>query len=114
MTFAGGYLYSMLARDKNVTVKDIAGPLAVAIVIGVLASRARYGRHISPSRQIVAAVILPVVAFCTFFVTYLVISTFRIEHKPIVDLAVFVLAFIPVIVIVRWSVHLLCGLKKPS
>jgi hypothetical protein len=42
LTFAGGYFYSILSRNENVTVKYVASPVAVATLLGVLSSRARH------------------------------------------------------------------------
>jgi hypothetical protein len=115
ITFAGGYFYSVLSKNENVTVRYVAGALAVATLVGVLSSRARHGRHISTLQTIITVAVTPFIAFCTFIVTYFIISMFDIEHHtPAVDVSIFALAFTPVLIIVRWSVHLLCGLKKPS
>jgi ABC-type amino acid transport system permease subunit len=83
-----------LSKNENVTVKYGAGPLAVATLVGVLSSHARHGRYISSLQTIITVAVTPLIAFCTFIVTYFIISMLDIgHHTPAVDVSVFAFNF---------------------
>jgi hypothetical protein len=124
--FASGYFIqsSMYSKDphaEDVTSTDlfwlkfVAGPLAISTLLGVLSSRARHARNISPGQTAITVAIVPFVAFCTFLAAYLIFLSFHSGHytSRFINI-VFALAYCSVAIIVRWSVHLFCGLKKPS
>lgn len=123
VTFAVGYFVQKAIYSKN---EDLAGahqfwfeyvacPLAVSTLLGVLCSRAGQGQQISPLQIFTTLAVTPLVALWTFLVSYFIISVFYNGHyTPSVALSTLALAFVPVVLIVRWSVHLFCGLKKPS
>jgi hypothetical protein len=123
LTFAVGYFVQNAIYSKN---EDVAGahlfwfeyvacPLAASTLLGVLRSRAGHGRQISPLQMFTTLTVTPLVALWTFLVSYFIISVFYNGHYTrAVALSTLALAFVPVVIIVRWSVHLFCGLKKPS
>src|SRR5258708_22710417 len=73
VTFAGGHFYSILTKNENLSVRYVAGPVAVATLLGVLSSRATYCRHIPPLQTIITVAITPFVAFFTFIATLFII-----------------------------------------
>jgi hypothetical protein len=122
VTFAVGYFIqnSIYSKNENVTgahlfwLKYVAGPLAVSTLLGVLCSRARHCRNIPALQRIITVAVTPFVPFCTFLAAYLVITVFYNGHyTPAVVFSIFALAFGTVVIMVRWSVHLCCGLRKP-
>ena len=123
VAFAIGYFVqnSILSKKENVAgvplfwLKYVATPLAVATLLGVLSSRARHGRHISPVQTIITVAVTPFVALCSFLAAYLILLAFHSGHyTPAFINLVFALGFGTVAIIVRWSVHCFCGLKKSS
>ncbi len=123
VSFAIGYSVQKLRESKNEDatyallfwLKFVAGPLAIATLLGVLSSRARYCRNIPPAKTIITVAVVPFVALCTFLAGYLILLSFHSGHyTPRFINFVFALAYCSVAIIVRWSVHLFCGLKKPS
>jgi hypothetical protein len=121
--FAIGYFVEKLrvSKTEDVTyallfwLKFVAGPLALSTLLGVLSSRARHARHISPGQTAITVALVPFVALCTFLAAYLVLLSFHSGHyTPRFINFVFALAYCSVAIVVRWSVHLFCGLKKPS
>jgi hypothetical protein len=115
VSFAIVHFYSILSRNENMSAKDFAGPLAVATLLGVLSSRARHSGNIPPAKTIITVAVVPFVAFCTFLAAFVIV--FGLYWGPstrVLDLSLFVLALSVVVVIVRWSVHLFCGLKNPT
>jgi hypothetical protein len=123
VTFAVGYFVQNAIYSKNEDVtaahlfwfEYVASPLAVSTLLGVLSSRARHGRQISPLQTFITLAVVPLIALWTFLVAYFIISVFYNGHyTPAVALSTLALAFVPVAIVVRWSVHLFCGLKKHS
>jgi hypothetical protein len=123
VTFAIGYFVEKLRVSKNEGAtyallfwsKFVAGPLAASTLVGVLSSRARQSRSISPRQTAITVAATPFVAFCMFSVTYFIISAFYYgPNTPLVIFSIFAMAFSTVVIVVRWSVHLFCGLKRPS
>jgi hypothetical protein len=124
--FAIGYFIqsSMYSKDPHAEgltyahlfwLKFVAGPLAISTLLGVLSSRARLTRNISPGQTAIAVAVAPFVALFTFLAAYLIFLSFNSgDYTPKFINFVFVLAYCSVAITVRWSVHLSCGLKKPS
>jgi len=123
VTFAVGYFVQNAIYSKNENVaaahlfwfEYVAAPLAISTLLGVLSSRVRRGRPISPLQTFITVALVPLIALWTFLVAYFIISVFYKGHyTQAVALSTLALAFVPAAIIVRWSVHLFCGLKKPS
>ncbi len=123
VTFGIGYFVEKLRVPKNEDVtyallvwsKYVAAPLAASALLGVVSSRARHCRNISPGRTAITTAVTPFVALCMFSVTYFIISAFYYGRiTPLVVFSIFALVFSTVVIVVRWSIHLFCGLKKPS
>ena len=116
LSFAVGYViqnYFHKNGDLSIWLKYVVVPLAVSTLLGVLSSRVRHCRNI-PVRQIMMTLaVTPFVALCTFTVAYFIISVFYYgRNTSKVVFLIFALTFSSVVIAVRWSVHLFCGLKK--
>jgi hypothetical protein len=123
VTLAIGYMVQKLRVSKNedvtygllVWLKYVATPLAISTLLGVLSSRARHYPNISVRQVIITVAVTPFVALGTFSVTFFIISAFYYgRNTPVVVFSIFAVTFSTVVIVVRWSVHLFCGLKKPS
>jgi hypothetical protein len=81
----------------------VAGPLAGATLLGVLLSRGTTLRSVSRFRTIACIAVTPLIALCTFLVSYLIFTTLYTRHfTTLVMYSMLALCNGVVVVSVRW------------